>query len=625
MRFLKSTIGIFLAAVMLLSFGAVAVSAAETPIAATAKDDSIVKGTGSNVWSFNKNTGELKIEKLENLDIFDFDDETVPGTYLPWKKYVKKIKTAIVGKKVKGIYAGCFADCVNLTQINLPDTLEFIGYDAFRNCTSLKKITIPESVTFIGESAFAFCTSLESIVISKNVKEMSYSPFYGCKALKNAKILGNIKELPYDCFGLCTSLTDVELPDSIETIAGEAFSGCKKLKKLTLPAGVKELGQWTFSDCKKLEDINLPEGLTDLGLQTFERCTSLKTITIPDSVTKIDGDVFADCTSLAEVKLGKNVTEIAGGAFYNTEIYNNPDNYKDGVLYIGDFLINAKKTVAADYKVSEGTKAIVDYAFKKNSALKSITIPASVKYVGNYSFSKCKNLETVTFSEGIKTIGHHAFAMCEKLSEVKLPDSVKKVKGFAFEDCTSVKKLTLGNKLKKIGYAAFLYCGKFKSIKIPESVTEIDEYAFALDVKSLTIVGVKDSAAEKYAKKHGLKFKDKKTGEVVNYIKKNPMKVYKRTEDIKASALKTKSRTKVVFDATYYCDTDKVKVSVVKSSTSKLLRNKVKGYNVEKGTVTFKKGNYPKGTYKLKLRFKVPAFLGYKAGNLTKTFKIKIK
>lgn len=64
---------------------------------------------------------------------------------------------------------------------------------------------------------------------------------------------------------------------------------------------------------------------------------------------------------------------------------------------------------------------------------------------------------------------------------------------------------------------------------------------------------------------------------------------------------------------------------MVKKGTSKVLIGKVKKYNVSEGTITLKKGKYKKGTYKLKLRFKSPAYLGYKAANITKTFKIKFK
>ena len=51
-----------------------------------------------------------------------------------------------------------FENCVNLTEIKIPERVEYVMSDAFRNCSGLTTLDLPESVTRIG-----------------------YSPFYGCK------------------------------------------------------------------------------------------------------------------------------------------------------------------------------------------------------------------------------------------------------------------------------------------------------------------------------------------------------------------------------------------------------------------------------------------------------------
>lgn len=60
---------------------------------------------------------------------------------------------------------GMFRGNVNLTFVNLPDTLTSIGNYAFYGCTSLPEITLPAGVTSIGFSAFQGCTSLQYIRI----------------------------------------------------------------------------------------------------------------------------------------------------------------------------------------------------------------------------------------------------------------------------------------------------------------------------------------------------------------------------------------------------------------------------------------------------------------------------
>ena len=56
-------------------------------------------------------------------------------------------------------------ECSSLVNINLPDTLTYIGEQAFSGCTKLREIKIPDSVKVINEDAFEDCPSLERIYI----------------------------------------------------------------------------------------------------------------------------------------------------------------------------------------------------------------------------------------------------------------------------------------------------------------------------------------------------------------------------------------------------------------------------------------------------------------------------
>ena len=95
----------------------------------------------------------------------------------------RTIKEIILGKGVLGIRQQGFKDCVNLTSIGLPKTLEYLGEAAFRGCNSLETIEIPEGVTTIPPRCFALCKNLKAIKLPNSIREIGQSAFHGCDSL----------------------------------------------------------------------------------------------------------------------------------------------------------------------------------------------------------------------------------------------------------------------------------------------------------------------------------------------------------------------------------------------------------------------------------------------------------
>ena len=76
----------------------------------------------------------------------------------------------VVGKKM-------FYEFTKLQAMVLPSTITSIQDNAFAN-SGLRKIDIPNSVVFVGEDAFAYCSSLAEVVIGKKVRTLSKGVFY---------------------------------------------------------------------------------------------------------------------------------------------------------------------------------------------------------------------------------------------------------------------------------------------------------------------------------------------------------------------------------------------------------------------------------------------------------------
>ncbi len=91
--------------------------------------------------------------------------------------YCTHLHDVDLGEGLETILNASFAECRALTEITLPDTLTYIGQQAFIG-TSLPSVTIPSSVTTISYYAFGYDTSynqIESFVVYGEENSMAQS------------------------------------------------------------------------------------------------------------------------------------------------------------------------------------------------------------------------------------------------------------------------------------------------------------------------------------------------------------------------------------------------------------------------------------------------------------------
>ena len=140
-----------------------------------------------------------------------------------------------------------------ISSISLPNTIEYIGDNAFYDCSYLQEFTIPNSVYYIGSSAFGYCTGLTSIEIPNSVQDIDWNAFYCCTGLTSVQISSSVNAL-YGTFFGCTSLTQVEIPASVQYLDG-TFKNCTSLATILIPSSVTNLGYNTFYGCDNLNVI----------------------------------------------------------------------------------------------------------------------------------------------------------------------------------------------------------------------------------------------------------------------------------------------------------------------------------------------------------------------------------
>ena len=194
-------------------------------------------------------------------------------------------------------------------------TVTEIKDQGFRDCVSLTNVKIPETVNYVGTCGFYHCESLDSLVFPND--DLTFSFWYvmqGCKNLRYVRLPENLKRLSYFMFAECENLESIRIPESCTSFDEYAFFRCYKLKEVNIPYGVKSLGMADFYECYELEHLEIPPTVTYIGKQVFTRCRKLRTLSLPNSVTQFGWQTFEECTLLKHLTFPSHLKNIRDGA-----------------------------------------------------------------------------------------------------------------------------------------------------------------------------------------------------------------------------------------------------------------------------------------------------------------------
>lgn len=343
-----------------------------------------------------------------------------------------------------------FHDKQNITKVTLPESIQYIRYNAFIGCTNLESIIIPNGVKGIYDSAFKNCTSLKTLSLPATLEIIDISALEGCSNLESITVdINNQKYLSENgilynkdqteiFFVPKTTSGDIVIPDTV--LSGSyKFAGCSQITQLTIGAGVQD---------------NLKDGLST--------CGSLKKIIVsPDNALYSSDE---------------------NGILY--------DKNKTKILCV-PLCIEGKVAIANTVTEIKGS------AFKDRTKLTDVVIPNSVTWIGRFAFTNCTNLKSVTMLDGDNVItyfGDNSFRNCTNLTSIRLSNAVQSMEDQLFYNCKNLTSIYIPASVMRIN-ARYNWNGFFdgcqKTLKI---YCEVDskqedwgEYWNYCDDKILTV------------------------------------------------------------------------------------------------------------------------------------------
>ncbi len=202
-----------------------------------------------------------------------------------------------------------FTNCRALLSLDLPATVETMGFAMLEGCGKLESLTVP----FIGaargiadmpevkeeaETEDADALTTDHLGYLFGAKAYVHSAGYIPASLITVTVTGEDGEIPANAFFECASIREIILPAGVTAIGRRAFYGCEKLAEIVIPDSVTAIGDDAFHGCIRLTELTVGAGVTTLGVQVFMDCLSLKAVTLPAGVTHLPNATFAGCISL---------------------------------------------------------------------------------------------------------------------------------------------------------------------------------------------------------------------------------------------------------------------------------------------------------------------------------------
>lgn len=232
------------------------------------------------------------------------------------------IECVIVPEGVKRI-GSSFRGCDNLTFINLPNSLEYIGKWAFLDCKKLRAIEIPSGVKTIETDSIKNCTGLAYILIPSSVTTMGINLYESdncimqverdSEAERFVKTLYKSRDrIVYERPEGAVAFPDYELIDTRKAAEStdEAFVvtkddpdaeikgdqlvryNNKEVVSIKISGQFKTVGTYAFLGAEKLESLIVEEGVEEIKDLAFSGCKSLRIISFPSTMRKIGKDAF---------------------------------------------------------------------------------------------------------------------------------------------------------------------------------------------------------------------------------------------------------------------------------------------------------------------------------------------
>ena len=346
-----------------------------------------------------------------------------------------------------------------MAYVELFGSITTIGDEAFRNCVNLSELTLPESLTSIGAGALKGCTGITELTLPNSLTSLSAGALKGC-----------------------TGITELILPESLTSLGDGALKDCTGISELTLSASLTSIGSGLLEGCTNLNKLVvgcdpaiLPSDMLDL-LANIDEVYLSKDATDEQvrALSELMGRPWYDpLPREGEESSFKAMPyePLPGDDFWYDEEYSRLDAYQGYELN----LILPREIDGVELSMIGGgmmNRASYGDNYDVELPVVSLVIPENYTEIPAYAFQNCDTLETVICYAPIEKLEEGTFSGCTSLTNVVFVNGVREIDRYVFKDCLYLETVYIGDKTQRIDENAFLDPDGYEYFTADQCITD---------------------------------------------------------------------------------------------------------------------------------------------------------
>ena len=190
------------------------------------------------------------------------------------------ITVSHIGKSVKYVGSYAFMNCTGIREMTVESRTGLTcdpmynsaAIGVFAGCSLLERVDLSNTeMERVGSGVFADCQDLDEILLPETVKSLGYATFRGTAIRDLSFLPEEIVDLSHEfdftgqeynwqeesgTFSNCRRLVSANIPKKVTQVVSNIFENCPRLLSVSIPAGVTSVGSNLVNGDKKLSNIS---------------------------------------------------------------------------------------------------------------------------------------------------------------------------------------------------------------------------------------------------------------------------------------------------------------------------------------------------------------------------------